>query len=45
MRRALTRIQWCLIRTSSYVTGADLPPFLQAPELPDSESVPPPPVP
>ncbi len=45
VRRALTRIQWCLIRTSSYVTGADLPPFLQAPELPDSESVPPPPGP
>jgi hypothetical protein len=45
VRRALTRIQWCLIRTSSYVTGADLPPFLQAAELPDSESVPPPPVP
>lgn len=40
VRRALTRIQWCMIRTSWYVTRADLPPFKQAPELPDSNSVP-----
>jgi hypothetical protein len=45
VRRALTRLQWCLIRTSWYVTRAGLPPFLQAPELPDSGSVPPPPTP
>ena len=45
VRRALTRIQWCLIRTGWYVTTRNLSPFLQAPELPDSHSVPPPPTP
>ena len=40
LRRALTRNQWCMIRTSCYVTGDDSDPFLQAPELPDSGSHP-----
>jgi hypothetical protein len=40
VRRALTRNQWCMIRTSCYVTSDSLDPFLQAPELPDSGSVP-----
>lgn len=40
IRRALTRNQWCMIRTSCYVTNDSLDPFLQAPELPDSGSVP-----
>jgi hypothetical protein len=45
VRRAFTRLQWCMIRTSWYVTRRSLTPFVQAPELPDSDSVPPPPVP
>jgi hypothetical protein len=45
VRRALTRIQWCMIRTSWYVTGGSVSPFTQAPELPDSGSTPTPPVP
>jgi hypothetical protein len=45
VRRALTRIQWCMIRNSWYVTGRSLSPFTKAPELPDSSSVPPPPIP
>jgi hypothetical protein len=40
VRRALTRNQWCMIRTSCYVTSRSLDPFMQAPELPDSGSVP-----
>ena len=40
VRRALTRNQWCMIRTSCYVTSDSLEPFVQAPELPDSGSVP-----
>lgn len=40
IRRALTRNQWCMIWTSCYATGASLDPFLQAPELPESGSVP-----
>jgi hypothetical protein len=40
IRRALTRNQWCMMRTSCYVTSDSLDPFLQAPELPDSGSVP-----
>jgi hypothetical protein len=40
VRRALTRNQWCMIRTSCYVTKDSLDPFMQAPELPDSGSVP-----
>ena len=40
IRRALTRNQWCMIWTSCYATGDSLDPFLQAPELPDSGSVP-----
>ena len=42
IRRVLTRNQWCMIRTSCYVTSDSLDPFVQAPELPDSGSVPPP---
>jgi len=44
VRRAYTRFQWCMIRYSSYLTSSSLPPFTQAPELPDSQSAPPPPV-
>jgi hypothetical protein len=45
VRRALTRMQWCLMRGTWYVTSEPLTPFTQAPELPESGSVPPPPVP
>jgi hypothetical protein len=44
VRRAYTRFEWCMIRTSWYVTSRSLQSFVQAPELPDSHSVPPPPV-
>lgn len=44
IRRAYTRLQWCLVRTSWYMTGRSLSPFTQAPELPDSGSVPNPPI-
>jgi hypothetical protein len=44
VRRAYTRWQWCMVRTSAYITSRSLTPFTQAPELPDSGSVPPPPV-
>ena len=45
IRRVYTRLQWCMVRLSAYITASDLPPFVQAPELPDSNSVPPPPPP
>ncbi len=45
VRRALTRLQWCLMRGTWYVTGSAITPFTQAPELPDSGSQPKPPVP
>ena len=41
VRRAYTRLQWCLVRTSPYMTSASREPFTQAPELPASESEPP----
>ncbi|HLW70415.1 MAG TPA: hypothetical protein VKS22_07315 [Candidatus Binataceae bacterium] len=41
IRRAYTRLQWCMIRLSPYVTSSDLAAFVQAPELPDSETQPP----
>lgn len=44
VRRAYTRWQWCMVRLSVYMTSRSLTPFTQAPELPDSGSVPPPPV-
>jgi hypothetical protein len=40
VRRAYTRIQWCVVRSSVYVTTDDLTPFTQAPELPDSGTAP-----
>ena len=40
IRRAYTRLQWCMVRTSWYMTARSLTPFTQAPELPDSGSVP-----
>jgi len=43
VRRAYTRFQWCMVRLSWYMTRRSLTPFTQAPELPDSGSVPPPP--
>ena len=33
VRRAFTRWQWCMVRTTCYCTSGDLTPFLQAPEL------------
>jgi hypothetical protein len=44
VRRAYTRAQWCMVRTSPYMTGDSLSPFTQAPELPDSGSIPNPPI-
>lgn len=41
VRRAYTRLQWCMVRTSWYITSRALAPFTQAPELPDSGTVPP----
>lgn len=40
VRRAYTRLQWCMVRTSWYMTGRSITPFTQAPELPDSGSSP-----
>lgn len=40
VRRAYTRLQWCMVRTSWYMTGRSITPFTQAPELPDSGSRP-----
>ena len=40
VRRALTRLQWCLVRGTVYITTDSLTPFTQAPELPDSGSTP-----
>lgn len=34
VRRAYTRIQWCMVRTSPYMTSRELESFTQAPELP-----------
>lgn len=45
VRRAYTRLQWCMVRISSYMTARSISPFTKAPELPDSGSVPSPPVP
>jgi len=41
VRRAYTRLQWCMVRTAVYTTSGSLTPFTQAPELPDSGTVPP----
>jgi hypothetical protein len=40
IRRSYTRLEWCMVRNSGYVTNADLDAFEKAPELPDSNSVP-----
>jgi hypothetical protein len=40
VRRAFTRLQWCLVRTTSYVTSTGLSPWTQAGELPDSGTKP-----
>lgn len=40
VRRAFTRLQWCLVRTTWYVTSSGLTPFVQAAELPDSGTKP-----
>jgi hypothetical protein len=34
VRRAFTRAQWCMVRTSPYMSGRPLEPFTKAPELP-----------
>lgn len=44
VRRAYTRFEWCMVRTSWYMTGSSPSPFTLAPELPDSGSVPNPPL-
>jgi hypothetical protein len=41
VRRVYTRLQWCMIRGTSYITSRSLAPFTKAPELPDSDTVPP----
>lgn len=41
VRRAFTRLQWCMVRGTWYITSRSLAPFTQAPELPDSDTVPP----
>ena len=38
VRRALTRWQWCMMRTSCYCTRQQLTPFVQAPELAHSDT-------
>lgn len=43
VRRALTRLQWCMIPGTWYVMSRSLSPFTKALELPDSASVPQPP--
>jgi hypothetical protein len=40
VRRAFTRLEWCMVRTSVAMTSSPLPAFEQAPELPDSGSLP-----
>jgi hypothetical protein len=40
VRRVWSRMEWCLIRGTWYITASALAPFTQAPELPDSGSVP-----
>lgn len=45
VRRAFTRLQWCLVRTTWYVTSANVTPWTQAPELPDSGTRPGGPIP
>jgi hypothetical protein len=38
---SVRRVEWCMVRTSVYMTSSPLPAFEQAPELPDSNSLPP----
>lgn len=45
VRRAWSRMEWCLIRGTWYVTASGISKFIQAPELPDSGSTPAPPIP
>jgi hypothetical protein len=40
VRRVWSRMEWCLIRGTWYITAASLTAFTQAPELPDSGSTP-----
>lgn len=40
VRRAYTRLQWCMVRTSWYMTGRSITPFTRAPELPDAGTTP-----
>jgi hypothetical protein len=40
VRRTWSRMEWCLIRGTWYITASGLTAFTQAPELPDSGSVP-----
>lgn len=40
IRRAWSRMEWCLIRGTWYITAASLTAFTQTAELPDSGSVP-----
>jgi hypothetical protein len=45
VRRVWSRMEWCLIRGTWYITARAVTPFTQAPELPDSGTVPAPPIP
>jgi hypothetical protein len=45
VRRVWSRMEWCLIRGTWYITASAVTPFTQAPELPDSGTVPAPPIP
>jgi hypothetical protein len=40
VRRAFSRLEWCMVRGTVPVTTSSLTPFTQAPELPDSGSLP-----
>ena len=40
VRRAFSRLEWCMVRSTWYVTGSSIEAFLQAAELPDSGSRP-----
>ena len=40
VRRAFSRLEWCMVRGTYYVSASSLEPFLQAGELPESGSQP-----
>ena len=40
VRRSYSRLEWCMVRGTWYVTAMSIEPFLQAPELPDPDPIP-----